>query len=89
MSEFPATVAAAEHSVIKKSSSNGMVQAPDITVEQGKIPDGYACTRTIHKDGAGQPVAEQWQRQRQFHRSERPGRHPRNAGFLLTQAHEK
>ena len=24
------------------------------------MPDGHAYTRTIHKDSAGEPVAEQW-----------------------------
>ena len=37
-----------------------LLQATDTSVEQGKISDGYAYTRTIHKDAGGQPVAEQW-----------------------------
>lgn len=36
------------------------MQATNITVEQGQIPDRHAFTRTIYKDAAGQPVAEQW-----------------------------
>jgi poly(hydroxyalkanoate) depolymerase family esterase len=50
--------------VLAQSASNmvdgALLQATDITVEQGQIPDGHAYTRTIHMDAAGQPVAEQW-----------------------------
>jgi poly(hydroxyalkanoate) depolymerase family esterase len=50
--------------VLAQSASNlvdgALVQATDMTVEQGQISDGHAYTRTIHTDKAGAPVAEQW-----------------------------
>jgi len=50
--------------VLAQSASNlvdgVMLHATDIMVEQGQVPDGHAYTRTIYKDTAGQPVAEQW-----------------------------
>ncbi len=50
--------------VLTQSASNlvdgELVQATDVTVEKGQVPDGHAYTRTIHKDSAGAPVAEQW-----------------------------
>lgn len=50
--------------VLAQSASNlvdgELLQTTDVSVEQGRIPDGHAYTRTIHKDAAGQPVAEQW-----------------------------
>ena len=50
--------------VLAQSSSNlvngTLLQATDITVERGLVADGHAFTRTIHRDDAGQAVAEQW-----------------------------
>lgn len=48
--------------VLEQSASNPIDGSwlSDISVEQGQVPDGHAYTRTIHKDAAGRPVAEQW-----------------------------
>ncbi len=34
--------------------------AAQANVEQGRAPGGHAFTRTVHKDGGGQVLAEQW-----------------------------
>jgi poly(hydroxyalkanoate) depolymerase family esterase len=36
------------------------MHAAEVMVEQGKVPDGHAFTRTVRYDSGGQPVAEQW-----------------------------
>jgi poly(3-hydroxybutyrate) depolymerase len=34
--------------------------AKDIVIEPGRVPDGHAYTRTVHKHPDGTPQAEQW-----------------------------
>jgi poly(hydroxyalkanoate) depolymerase family esterase len=41
-------------------SANDREGIPGMTVERGRVPDGYAYTRTRHHDADGQSCLEQW-----------------------------
>lgn len=54
--------------IIARSISNAMIDrarfadqaAPQVTVGQGKVPNGRAYTHTVHRDSSGNAIAEQW-----------------------------
>ncbi|HEU0204060.1 MAG TPA: PHB depolymerase family esterase [Burkholderiaceae bacterium] len=46
--------------VVSQSVDRRATSSAGATIEQGRIPDGHAYTRTIHYDRAGRPALEHW-----------------------------
>jgi poly(3-hydroxybutyrate) depolymerase len=50
--------------LIKQNVSPGQTSAdrmaPDVIVQEGKVPHGHAYTRTLYQDKNGRTVAENW-----------------------------
>jgi poly(hydroxyalkanoate) depolymerase family esterase len=46
--------------IVSQSVQTPVSSAGTGSVEQGKVPNGHAYTRTTHHDAAGQPIAEKW-----------------------------
>ncbi len=46
--------------VVSQSVRRGSTASAAATVEEGRVPDGHAYTRTVHRDAAGRSALEHW-----------------------------